>query len=564
MRDVLTFEHLAFLLKVGVSPSVLMAAIKRARAIGSSADRVLVTEGRITSEALYRALAGHVGVPFVETRFETDPCTPAEAVRSGLVRLVEGAPWRWLIAPEGERLAALVARCGSGMLPGLAITTPARLTAGMLRDRGPRMADFAANRLADANHYPCYRDAPSLTQLVLVLISIPVASYLLTWKFSGTATTALAACGVFLFVAICLRLAAIEASVSGQDPAAPPLQDHELPIYTVLVPLYREASVLPQIVTNLRAIDYPAAKLDIKLLIEAHDGQTRAAAAALNLDAPFEVLVCPPGEPRTKPRALNIGLRFARGSIVVYDAEDRPEPSQLRLAAAAFHHADPSVACLQASLAIYNAEDGWLARMFALEYAVLFDIVLPGFARLNLPMPLGGTSNHFRTAMLERVLGWDPWNVAEDADLGLRFAEEGLCVGVLSSTTFEEAPFWQKPGCSSASGGSRGGCALLCINNFRCLVRNLQAVATASQQSHLGRGTWSGFQRSARRVCKRRLQGSTRTAVDFSKFASCTLVCSNQSHGVAISTAFCFAVVHLLIWDVLVHQLLPSPVRSFQ
>ena len=445
VRDVLTFEHLAFLLKVGVSPSVLMAAIKRARAIGSSADRVLVTEGRITSEALYRALAGHVGVPFVETRFETDPCTPAEAVRSGLVRLVEGAPWRWLIAPEGERLAALVARCGSGMLPGLAITTPARLTAGMLRDRGPRMADFAANRLADANHYPCYRDAPSLTQLVLVLISIPVASYLLTWNLSGTATTALAACGVFLFVAICLRLAAIEASVSGQDPAAPPLQDHELPIYTVLVPLYREASVLPQIVTNLRAIDYPAAKLDIKLLIEAHDGQTRAAAAALNLDAPFEVLVCPPGEPRTKPRALNIGLRFARGEhVVVYDAEDRPEPSQLRLAAAAFHHADPSVACLQASLAIYNAEDGWLARMFALEYAVLFDIVLPGFARLNLPMPLGGTSNHFRTAMLERVLGWDPWNVTEDADLGLRFAEEGLCVGVLSSTTFEEAPFSAK------------------------------------------------------------------------------------------------------------------------
>ncbi len=442
MRDVVTFEHLVFLLKAGIDPSVLMAAIKRARTIGSSADRVLVTEGRITSEAFYRALAAHVGVPFVDSRFETDPCTPAEAVRAGLVRLAEGSPWRWLVAPEGERLAALLARSSGGTLAGLAITTPARLTAGVVHGRGRRVADFAANRLADADHYPSFRDSPTLTQLGLALISIPVVSYLLASNLSATATAVLAICGIFLLVAICLRLAAVEASGSSEEPAAPALQDHELPVYTLLVPLYREAGVLPQLVANLRAIDYPAAKLDIKLLIEADDLQTKAAAAALGLDAPFEVLVCPQGEPRTKPRALNIGLRFARGEyVVVYDAEDRPEPGQLRLAAAAFHHADPSVACLQASLAIYNAEDGWLARMFALEYAVLFDIVLPGFARLNLPMPLGGTSNHFRTAMLERVLGWDPWNVTEDADLGLRFAEEGLRVGVLPSTTFEEAPF---------------------------------------------------------------------------------------------------------------------------
>ena len=438
----LTFEQLVFLLKAGVDPSVLLAAIKRARAVGSSADRVLVTEGRITSEAFFRALAAHVGVPFVDLPFETDPCTPAEAVRAGLVRLADNAPWRWLVAPEGERLATLLARRSSGSLAGLAITTPARLIAGVLRGRGKRVANFAANRLADADHYPSYRDSPSATQLGLALISIPVASYLLTSNLSGTAAAALATCGILLLIAICLRLAAVEASGSGNEPAAPPLQDHELPIYTILVPLYREAGVLPQIIANLRAIDYPAAKLDIKLLIEFDDVPTKAAAAALDLDAPFDILVCPHGEPRTKPRALNIGLRFARGEyVVVYDAEDRPEPGQLRLAAAAFHHAGPSVACLQASLAIYNAEDGWLARMFALEYAVLFDIVLPGFARLNLPMPLGGTSNHFRTAMLERVLGWDPWNVTEDADLGLRFAEEGLHVGVLPSTTFEEAPF---------------------------------------------------------------------------------------------------------------------------
>jgi cellulose synthase/poly-beta-1,6-N-acetylglucosamine synthase-like glycosyltransferase len=98
------------------------------------------------------------------------------------------------------------------------------------------------------------------------------------------------------------------------------------------------------------------------------------------------------------------------------------------------------VACLQARLAIDNSRDCWLTRYFALEYAQLFDAMLPGMARLGLPIPLGGTSNHFRRDALVEVGGWDAWNVTEDADLGMRLARAGLTVDVLSSTTWEEAP----------------------------------------------------------------------------------------------------------------------------
>lgn len=154
-----------------------------------------------------------------------------------------------------------------------------------------------------------------------------------------------------------------------------------------------------------------------------------------------EIVVAPPGLPRTKPRALNIALALAQGAFtVVYDAEDVPEPDQLRLAVATFARAQDDVACLQARLVIDNTDDNWLTRLFTIEYATLFDVINPGLAKLHLPVPLGGTSNHFRTSVLHELHGWDSWNVTEDADLGIRLALSGYRVGDLPSSTLEEAP----------------------------------------------------------------------------------------------------------------------------
>ncbi|HWG04776.1 MAG TPA: glycosyltransferase family 2 protein, partial [Beijerinckiaceae bacterium] len=196
-----------------------------------------------------------------------------------------------------------------------------------------------------------------------------------------------------------------------------------------------------QLVAHLDALDYPRAKLDIKLVVEADDKETRAALRKLRLSANYEIVVAPPGVPRTKPRALNIALDLARGSLlVVFDAEDQPEPGQLRRAAEIFAMAPPRVACLQGRLAVDNIADSWLAHLFAVEYAVLFDVFNPGLAALGLPILLGGTSNHFRTEALRKVGGWDAWNVTEDADLGLRLARKGYEVEVLAESTYEEAP----------------------------------------------------------------------------------------------------------------------------
>ena len=218
------------------------------------------------------------------------------------------------------------------------------------------------------------------------------------------------------------------------------LRENDLPVFTVLVPMFREAAMLPQLAQALRNLDYPLGKLDIKIVLEAGDEETIEAARRLGLEGVFEIIVVPPSEPQTKPKACNFALRFARGEyLVIYDAEDRPEADQLRKVVATFRRSPPNTACLQCRLNYYNAGENWLTRMFALDYTLWFDQVLPGLERLAVPIPLGGTSNHFRIDVLRELRAWDPFNVTEDADLGIRIGHKGYRVGVVDSTTFEEA-----------------------------------------------------------------------------------------------------------------------------
>jgi cellulose synthase/poly-beta-1,6-N-acetylglucosamine synthase-like glycosyltransferase len=217
--------------------------------------------------------------------------------------------------------------------------------------------------------------------------------------------------------------------------------DRNLPIYSVLVALYREKEVVQQLANALLRLDWPTSRLDIKLVCEAEDRETIAALQALDLPPHFEIVEVPDRPPRTKPKALNYALAGARGDfVVIYDAEDRPHPRQLLEAYRHFSEAPDDVVCLQAPLIISNAADSWLAGLFALEYAGLFRRLLPFLGTRQQPMPLGGTSNHFRADILRAVGAWDPYNVTEDADLGLRLYRFGYRAETLTRYTVEDAP----------------------------------------------------------------------------------------------------------------------------
>lgn len=228
---------------------------------------------------------------------------------------------------------------------------------------------------------------------------------------------------------------------SGAEPLTTSALARPLPSYTALVPLHSEAEVIGQLIDSLSRINYPADQLEILLIIEADDEATRLALAGAQLAPNMRVVTVPPGHPRTKPRALNYALQEATGEyIVVFDAEDEPQPDQLRRAVEAFAGGGHSLGCLQARLQIYNAQQNWLTRQFALEYAALFACILPALQRFGLPIMLGGTSNHFPRATLLAVGGWDPYNVTEDADLGIRLARCGWRTEILDTATWEEAP----------------------------------------------------------------------------------------------------------------------------
>jgi len=236
------------------------------------------------------------------------------------------------------------------------------------------------------------------------------------------------------------RILVVVSPTQGPRRASSAIAHEALPIYTVIAPLHREARVVDQLLSAIEQLDYPAEKLDVIVIVEADEPATHAAITRRKHRLPLTVVPTPPAGPRTKPKALNIALELARGSFVaIYDAEDRPESQQLRRALETFRSAGDNLACVQAPLCI-DTDTTWLARYFTAEYAGHFDVFLPKLAGFGLPLPLGGSSNHFQTAVLREAGGWDPYNVTEDADLGMRLARLGYRCGVIESTTFEEAP----------------------------------------------------------------------------------------------------------------------------
>ncbi len=218
------------------------------------------------------------------------------------------------------------------------------------------------------------------------------------------------------------------------------IKDGYLPRYTILCPLYREAKVLPTFVENIGKLDYPKDKLEVLLLLEEDDENTIEAAKKLDLPDYFKIAIVPDSQPKTKPKACNYGLKIATGEfIVIYDAEDRPEPTQLKKAYLSFQESKMDVFCLQAKLNYFNPHQNLLTRLFTAEYSLWFDVILPGLQSIETTIPLGGTSNHFRTQALRDLQGWDSFNVTEDADLGIRLFRAGYKTAIFDSVTLEEA-----------------------------------------------------------------------------------------------------------------------------
>jgi cellulose synthase/poly-beta-1,6-N-acetylglucosamine synthase-like glycosyltransferase len=421
---------------------------------GSRLGGILIASGLVRRLDVYRVLSEMWQCPFVDLTTEPidlslvssmDPRRLTSELWMPIRRLGDGS---MIVAtaepPSPERATALANALQAPVR--LVATTDWDIRTCVSRCFADQILDEAVLGLWQRDEAHSARKVLNNAQRVFFIGFLVVIAEGFLLAPVGTAVVVSGAVGlgflvsVFFKFAICMFGSRYEYAESVTHDEVAALRDDELPLYTILVPAYREANVVAALIANLSKLDYPAEKVEILLLLEADDDETRRAAMAARPPDNVTIVTVPPGQPQTKPKACNVGLFLARGEfLVIYDAEDRPDSEQLKAALVAFRRADERQVCVQAALNYFNAEENALTRMFTLEYSFWFDYMLPGLEALGLPIPLGGTSNHFRTDALRRLGGWDPFNVTEDADLGIRSAALGETVGVISSTTFEEA-----------------------------------------------------------------------------------------------------------------------------
>ncbi|MGH8441712.1 MAG: glycosyltransferase family 2 protein [Nevskiaceae bacterium] len=430
----------------------LNEALALSKQWGSPLGSVLQSQGFVRSFDFHRALASQLGKHFVDLTRDP-PQQPLLRVEdmTEYQRLVV-MPWReengvvWLVTSRpGVEVDEFGARRYGDRFE-VAVTSKFDILWMLQKHFGAEMSRAALTSLADAA--PEYSARIVITPRQVIGLGVTASLLAVALYLAPTPTIIAINIVVAMFYLLTFGLRAVlswygaaratEYKISATEVRS--LKDTELPYYTVLVPMYKEPEVLPILASALRKLNYPRSKLDIKLLLEEGDSETIEAAKKLQLESIFEIVRVPPSEPQTKPKACNYGLHFAQGEyITIFDAEDKPEPDQLKKAVLAFRKAPANVACIQARLNYYNRDENWLTRMFTLEYSTWFDLLLPGLEALRIPIPLGGTSNHFKTETLRGLLAWDPYNMTEDADLGVRMTQKGLTVQVVNATTYEEA-----------------------------------------------------------------------------------------------------------------------------
>jgi len=434
--------------RLGIGEPLIAEMAERATQSGATLERELLASGAVSEPAYYAGLAHLLSLSYLdkipEGRLPDTAALDSQLTRPMMVRLQRPRKSALTaLAPEARRLPqtmALLAR-NPGLRADMVVVSATTLRAAVWEaGRMRRVRDTITGLFERQPHLSArvvfwgrqgfYAGLGVSTVIAGLLLaprpSIDVIHVVLTLLYFLT----------FLIKCCAIRHCREPAA---SIPPLPPLRD--LPVYTVMVALYREEQVAAQLVTALRRLRWPTSRLDIKLVCEADDHATILALKSFDLPPHFEIVEVPPMAPRTKPKALTYALTAARGNyLAVYDAEDRPHPDQLREAYGKFRQAPDDIACLQAPLIIANARQSWLSALFSLEYSALFRALLPMLARSRMPLPLGGTSNHFRTDVLRAAGGWDPFNVTEDADLGMRLYRLGYRSDVLLRQTLEDAP----------------------------------------------------------------------------------------------------------------------------
>lgn len=429
------------------------AALQIQKRTGSRLGDILISQGVIGYYKLYDAVAESHRLPFADLLHVPPAPGLLEESKAIYYLTLRVIPWK---KQNGRLTVALCdlrdevvqwAKMQYGDDIGFAITSPLDIRRTVERHFGLSLENYSRLALWRSRPEQSARQTLHGRQKAVLGVLLLGCAAMLALAPSEFTLGFFLLCHAAYFLSMLFK--ALLLVSEAHSPARPPdwsetlpsLRDDQLPVYSILVPMYKEAASVAHLVKAIQNLDYPPEKLDIKLVLEDDDSETLLAIKSAAIDYRFEIIRVPPAQLRTKPRACNYALRFVKGDyLTIYDADDRPEPLQLKKAVYMFSILPRNVICLQARLNYYNAGQNLLTRLFSIEYGMLFHFLLHGLQRFSIPIPLGGTSNHFIRTRLEELGEWDPYNVTEDADLGTRLTVRGYKTALLDSDTLEEAP----------------------------------------------------------------------------------------------------------------------------
>lgn len=219
----------------------------------------------------------------------------------------------------------------------------------------------------------------------------------------------------------------------------------EYPMISVLVPAHNEALVLSRTVRTLLNFDYPKDRYEIIVINDNSSDNTLELLKGIQREFPDRLLIVVSTDQEVggagKSNALNIGFSVAKGSLIaVYDADNTPEPTALRLLAENLI-ADEKAGAVIGKFRTRNRNASLLTRFVNIETLSHQCMNQAGryfFFRL---CTIPGTNYVIRRSIIDSIGGWDVKALSEDTEISFRIYRMGYYIKFLpQAVTWEQEP----------------------------------------------------------------------------------------------------------------------------
>ena len=209
----------------------------------------------------------------------------------------------------------------------------------------------------------------------------------------------------------------------------------------ILIPAHNEGVVIKDTIEAMTALNYPG---DLQIYVLNDNSSDETGKIAEDFAATFKNvhhIQVPPGEPRGKSRVLNYGLSISSNPYYcVYDADNQPDSEALIKLVAIAEENEQSAGAVGYVRTI-NEQTNWLTRMISIEFQVFQLLMQSGRWQLFKTGSLTGTNMLVKRSVIEELGGYDPYAIAEDAELTLRITKAGYYLPIVpDSITWEQEP----------------------------------------------------------------------------------------------------------------------------